>query len=100
MRIGPKTPSTPLASPLHADLAGLPPLLIQVASDEMLLSDSVTLAAQAQAAGVDVTLEIWDGMQHVWQFAARYLPEGQRAVDRIGAFIAAKCPPAGAYDLE
>jgi acetyl esterase/lipase len=96
--LGDADPCTPLASPLHAELAGLPPLLIQVAADEMLLSDSVILAAQAQAAGVDVTLEIWDGMQHVWQFAARYLPEGQRAVDRIGAFVAARCPSGGVHD--
>jgi acetyl esterase/lipase len=98
--LGDTDPSTPLASPLYAELAGLPPLLIQVGSDEILLSDSVILAAQAEAAGVDVALEIWDGMQHVWQFAARYLPEGQRAVDRIGAFVAARYPSAGAHDGE
>ncbi|MDL1927090.1 alpha/beta hydrolase [Anaerolineae bacterium AMX1] len=64
------SPQTPLASPVYAKLEGLPPLLIQVGSDEVLLSDSLRLAENARLSGVDVTLEVWDGMQHVWQFAA------------------------------
>jgi monoterpene epsilon-lactone hydrolase len=88
MALGDTDPRMPLASPLYADLGGLPPLLIQVGSDEILLSDSVVLAERALAAGVDVTLEVWPGMQHVWQFAACFLPEGRRAVERIGTFIA------------
>jgi acetyl esterase/lipase len=83
---------TPLASPLYADLAGLPPLLIQVGSDEVLLSDSTLLAEKARAAGVDVTLETWKGMQHVWQYAASFLPEARQAVTRIGEFIIQHCP--------
>jgi acetyl esterase/lipase len=80
-------PRSPLASPLYADLHGLSPLLIQVGSDEVLLSDSTQLAEKAKATGVDVTLEVWEGMQHVWQFAASFLPEGKRAIARIGEFM-------------
>jgi len=85
--LGDADPRTPLASPLYAGLRGLPPLLIQVGTDEILLSDSTRLAERAQAAGVAVTLEVWEGMQHVWQFVAGILPEGRQAIDRIGEFI-------------
>jgi epsilon-lactone hydrolase len=78
---------TPLASPLHADLAGLPPLFIQVGSDEVLLDDATELAERARTAGVDVTLEVWDAMIHVWQWFLPMLDEAQSAVDRIGAFV-------------
>jgi len=80
-------PYTPLASPLYADLTGLPPLLIQVGTDEILLSDSTRFAERAKAAGVNVKLEIWEGMFHVWHFVANILPEGRQAIDRIGHFI-------------
>jgi len=83
---------TPLASPLYADLAGLPPLLIQVGSEEVLLSDSTLFAEKARLAGVDVALENWKGMQHVWQYAASFLPEARQAVARIGEFIIQHCP--------
>jgi acetyl esterase/lipase len=85
-------PRGPLASPSFADLSGLPPLLIQVGSHELLLSDAERLAEKAKAAGVDVTLEIWPGMQHEWQFAATFLPEGKRAIARVGEFVKAKVP--------
>ena len=78
---------TPLASPLHADLGGLPSLFIQVGRDEVLLDDATELAARARAAGVDVTLEVWDAMIHVWQWFLPMLDEAQAAVDRIGAFV-------------
>ena len=78
---------TPLAAPLYADLRGLPPLLIQVGTAEMLLDDATRLAERAKSAGVDVALEVWDDMFHVWQFFAGMLPEGQQAIDRIGEFI-------------
>jgi len=77
----------PLASPLYADLHGLPRLLIQVGSDEVLLSDSTHLAERAHRAGVDVTLEVWDDMQHVWHFAANILPEARQAIERVGDFV-------------
>jgi acetyl esterase/lipase len=81
-------PRHPLASPIHADLAGLPRLLIQVGTSETLYDDSVRLAALAKDAGVDVTLEPWDEMIHVFQ-SMSMLPEAQRAVERIGEFVRA-----------
>ena len=85
--LGDADPRTPLAAPLYADLGGLPPLLIQVGTAETLLDDAARLAERAKAAGVDVILEPWDEMFHVWQFCASILPEGQQAVDRIGEFV-------------
>lgn len=89
--LGPYAPDTPLASPLYADLHGLPPLLIQAGAAEILLADATRLAARAQAAGVPVTLEIWPGMPHEWHFAANWLPESRQAIARIGAFIETCC---------
>jgi len=85
--LGDAHPRTPLATPLYADLTGLPPLLIQVGTEESLLDDAKRLAERAKSAGVDVALEVWDDMIHVWQFFASMLPEGQQAIDRIGEFI-------------
>ena len=78
---------TPLAAPLHADLQGLPPLLIQVGTAETLLDDAVRIAEKAKGAGVEVTLEPWEDMIHVWQFYASRVPEARKAVERIGRFI-------------
>jgi len=80
-------PRAPLASPIHANLSGLPPLLLQVGECETLLDDSTRLAERARAAGVDVTLEVWTEMIHVWQIFAAMLPEGQQAIDRIGEWV-------------
>lgn len=80
-------PRTPTASPVYADLSRLPPLLLQVGSDEVLLDDSTRLAERARAAGVDVTLEIVAGMPHVFQFFASVLPEADAALGRAAAFI-------------
>ena len=77
----------PLASPLYADYAGLPPLLLQVGDHEVLLSDTTRVTEKARAAGVDVTEEVWDEMFHVWHQFAPMLPEGQQAIERIGEFI-------------
>jgi monoterpene epsilon-lactone hydrolase len=85
--LGGRDRRTPLASPLYADLQGLPPLLILVGSAETILEDSTRLAERAQAAGVEVTLEVWDDMIHCWPIFAPILPEGQQAIERIGAFI-------------
>jgi acetyl esterase/lipase len=82
-----RDPCTPLASPLYADLHGISPLLIQVGSAEVLLDDSMRLAARASAAGVDTTLEVWPEMIHVWQSFAAILPEGRQAIERIGKFV-------------
>lgn len=88
--LGESDPRTPLASPLYADLKGLPPILIQVGSEELLLSDATCFAEQAQAAGIKVTLQVWKGMQHEWHFAANILPEGRQAIEDIGQFIEAQ----------
>jgi len=85
--LGNTDPRTPLASPLYADLTGLPPLLIQVGTAECLFDDAARLADRARAAGVDVILEPWDDMIHMWHSFAAILPEGQQAIDRIGEFI-------------
>ena len=85
--LGDTDPRTPLASPLYADLTGLPPLLIHVGTAECLFDDATRLADRARAAGVDVILEPWDDMIHVWHAFAAILPEGQQAIDRIGEFI-------------
>jgi acetyl esterase/lipase len=68
-------------------LHGLPPLLIQVGESETMLDDSTRFAERAKAAGVDVTLEVWEDMVHVWPAFASFLPEGQQAIERIGQFI-------------
>ncbi len=89
---GTTDPSHPLISPINADLSGLPPMLVQVGTSEVLLSDSTRLAERAKAAGVDVTLEQWEEMIHVWHFFAFMLPEGQQAIDRIGEYVRGKVP--------
>jgi len=85
--LGATPPRTPLASPLFADLRGLPPLLIHVGSDEVLLDDAVQLAARAKAGGVDATLEIYDRMIHVWHWFLPMLEEAETAVAAIGRFV-------------
>jgi acetyl esterase/lipase len=80
-------PRNPLLSPLYGDLAGLPPLLMQVADNELMLDDTLRVAERARAAGVDVTCEVEPGGFHVYQSVAGLLPEAQAAVDRIGAFL-------------
>jgi epsilon-lactone hydrolase len=77
----------PLVSPLYGDFHGLPPMLIQVGDAEVLLDDSTRVAEKAKAAGVDVTLEVWDEMIHVFQIFAPMLPEGQQAIDKIGEWV-------------
>ena len=78
---------TPTASPLFADLAGLPPLLVQVGSGELLADDAKRLAERATAAGVDVTLELWPDVFHVWHAFADLLPEARDAIATIGAYV-------------
>jgi acetyl esterase/lipase len=81
---------TPLASPLFAELQGLPPLLIQVGTAEHLYDDSISLEARAREAGVTVTLEVWDEMIHIWHFFYPMLREGRDAIGRIGDFVKAQ----------
>ena len=78
---------TPTASPVHGDYTTLPPLLIQVGELETLLDDATRVADRAKAAGVDVNLEVWDEMVHVWHLFAPMLPEGREAITRIGNFV-------------
>ncbi|MBT7335770.1 MAG: alpha/beta hydrolase [Gammaproteobacteria bacterium] len=80
----------PLAAPLHGDPQGLPPLLLQVGTREILLSDSTRFAEKAEAAGVEVTLEIEEGLIHVWQMLPG-VPEAESAIERIGTFIQRRC---------
>jgi len=87
--LGDADPHDPRASPVHADLRGLPPMLVQVGGDEVLLDDAVRLADRARAAGVPVELEVAPGMWHVWHLFAPRLPEGQAAIDRAGAWLRA-----------
>jgi acetyl esterase/lipase len=81
---------TPYASPLHGDLTGLPPSLIQVGSDEILLDDAMHMAERLRAAGSSAEIEVWPRMPHVWQLYARIMPEAQQAVVRIGDFLRQK----------
>ena len=71
-------------------IAGLPPLFIQVGTEEVLLDDAVGLAERAKAAEVEATLELWPEMIHVWQWFFPMLDEGRTAIDGIGTFVRAK----------
>jgi epsilon-lactone hydrolase len=84
---GQGNPRDPLVSPLYADLAGLPPLLIQVGDRETVLDDAVMFADLARAAGVDVHLEVWDGMIHVFQMFGAELAEAHRAIASVAQFL-------------
>jgi monoterpene epsilon-lactone hydrolase len=82
-------PKTPLASPLFAALSGLPALLVQVGTADLLLSDSERLATAAAGAGVDVTLQIGEGLPHVYQILLG-TPEAAEATEQIGTFLRAR----------
>jgi monoterpene epsilon-lactone hydrolase len=82
-------PRTPLASPLFASMSGLPPLLVQVGTADLLLSDSERLAAAAGEAGVDVTLEIGEGLPHVYPLLLG-TPEAAAATEQVGQFLRAR----------
>ena len=84
--------TNPLLSPLYADLGDLPPLLIQVGRDEILLDDAVRYAGRAREASVDVTLEVWEGMFHVFQMLP-FLHETKQAVGHIAEFVAQRQKP-------
>lgn len=79
----------PLISPLYADLAGLPPLLIHVGANEVLRDDSTRLADRALAAGVAVDLRVWPVVPHVWQIMAGFIPEGRQSLDAAARFLLA-----------
>ncbi len=81
-------PRTPLASPLYADLHGLPPLMIHAGSYEVLLDDSTRLAERARQAGTPVQLRLWPVVPHVWQLFP-WIPEATESMDEAGRFLAA-----------
>ena len=85
--IGDHDLSDPIMAPLNADLEGLPQILIQVGGDEILLDDVVHFSNRAKAAGINVTLEIWPHMWHVWHTCVSVLPEAKDAIDHISTFI-------------
>jgi epsilon-lactone hydrolase len=78
------------ASPLYADPAGLPPVLLHVGSDEILRDDAVRMAERLRLAGCKVILEVWPRMPHVWHVFATVMPEARRAIAGIGAFLRAR----------
>lgn len=79
--------SHPLVSPVFADVQGLPPVYIQVGDDEVLLSDSTRIAENIEAAGGDVTLEVWPEMWHVFQVFVHQMPESKAAIRKIAPFV-------------
>jgi monoterpene epsilon-lactone hydrolase len=85
--VGGADASNPQISPVFGDLSGLPPLLIQASSHEILLSDALRLARKAAIDGVPVTLEVTPGVPHVFQGFAAVLDEGNAALDRASTFL-------------
>ncbi len=90
---GAESPKHPLVSPLYADLAGLPPLLIHVGEREILRDDSVRLADRARASGVEVDLRVWPVVAHVWQLA-QFVPEARQSISLAASFLMSKVSPA------
>ncbi len=90
MYLNGKDPKTPLAAPFHADLRGLPPILVQAGTAETLLDDATRIAEKLHAAGVDVRLAIWPNMLHVFALFAPVLSEGRDGCLEIGSFIRGK----------
>jgi monoterpene epsilon-lactone hydrolase len=82
-------PRTPYASPLYGDVTGLPPVLIQVGSDEIIRDDAVRMADKLTRANAQSRIEIWPRMPHVWQLFVPVLPEARQAIGKIADFVAA-----------
>jgi acetyl esterase/lipase len=80
-------PRAPDVSPLFGDFSRFPPLLIHVGSKEVLLDDALRLERAARHSGVDVTLENWQGLPHVFQLFAPFVPEGRRSLQKLGSFL-------------
>ncbi len=85
--LGDRDAREPLASPLFAELAGLPPISLHVGTEEILFDDSTRFAEKARAAGVPVSLRVWPGLWHNWQSLASVLPEGRMAIEAAAEFI-------------
>jgi len=84
---GRRDPRDPMASPMFADLAGLPPMLIHAGGGEVMLDDSVVFAERATSAGCDVTIKVWPDLWHVFHHAAPGVPEANEAIEEIGEFV-------------
>jgi epsilon-lactone hydrolase len=80
-------PRDPRVSPLHGDLAGLPPTLVHVGDHECLLDDATVMGERLAAAGVEVTVEVWPEMVHVWHFFAGRVPEADAAIAAISRWL-------------
>jgi monoterpene epsilon-lactone hydrolase len=93
--LGDQDPADPLASPVHADLVGLPPLLLQVGSSEVLEDDAVRIADKVLAGGGEATLQVGYEMVHVFQMFADKLPEAVAAIEQVGRFVR-RATPSGA----
>jgi epsilon-lactone hydrolase len=98
--LGDTDPRTPLASPLYADLAGLPPLLIHVGADEVLRDDSSRFAERARAARIPVELKIWPVVPHAWQLAPHMIPEGRASLREAGEFLRAHAASADSNNVK
>lgn len=84
--LGRTSGKNPLASPVYADLSGLPPLIVHVGSDEALRDDSTRLVERARAAGVEVEFELWPDVPHAWQWMG-FVPEARQSRDKAVAFL-------------
>jgi monoterpene epsilon-lactone hydrolase len=91
--LGDASPADPRASPLFADLHGLPPIYVQIGKDECFYDDATRFADKARAAGVDVTLDAFDGVFHVWHFFVGIAPEADQAIERVGRFVRGQTAP-------
>jgi acetyl esterase/lipase len=91
--LGEMDPRHPIASPLYADLKGLPPLLIHVGEDEVLRDDSTRIATRAKEAGVRVELKVWPVVPHAWQLAPHMIPEARQSLRESAAFLHALVAP-------
>jgi acetyl esterase/lipase len=91
--LGDTDPRNPLASPLYADLAALPPLLIHVGADEVLRDDSTRLAERARVSGVSVQLKIWPVVPHAWQLAPHLIPEARQSLRESASFLRTHVAP-------
>jgi acetyl esterase/lipase len=85
--LGGTPPTHPIASPLYADLHGLPPLIIHASDNEIVRDDSVRFAEKAKSAGVPVQLKVWPGLPHIWQAFIPFLPEARQSLDELAAFL-------------
>lgn len=90
--LGDRDPVDPLASPLYAELEGLPPLLLQAGSREVLIDGIAAFASTAELQGVPVMFDCAEGMFHCWQMFAAVLPEGAAAIERVGVFVRRQVP--------